>query len=284
VPLPGAPELEGTERLLSALIRAPSGVAAAISEDAGEPGRSLKAQLHATVRGDAERPAALRLEVYANAYFFRILDCLREDYAALAAALGDDHFHNAVVGYLLAFPSRHPSIRYCGDRLGPYLREHEQAAPLRERFPWAADLADLEWALQGAFDAPEAEALAAEHLARLDPEQWGDLKLRADPAVHWLEPAWPVADVRRAFEGEQPLGIDALTPARETVLVWRRSEQVAYRVLDLDEAQALALVRAGTRFGDVCDLAAHFVGEDEAPGQAATWLSRWIADGCLQRS
>jgi hypothetical protein len=68
------------------------------------------------------------------------------------------------------------------------------------------------------------------------------------------------------------------------VLVWRHAEQVAYRVLEPAEAAAFALVRAGTRFGEVCECAASFVGEETAPGQAATWLSRWLADDCLRRA
>jgi hypothetical protein len=279
---PDAPELARTERLLSELIRAPSGVQATLAR----PGSSaLATQLQDAVTGDAERSPEHRLEVYANAYFYRILDCLKEDYAALTAVLGDDYFHDTVVAYLLACPSRHPSIRYVGDRLGNFLAEHPQVAPVRERFPFAADLARLEWALQDAFDAPDAVALALEDVARLPPEDWAGLLLRPDASVQLLDLAWPVATLRRTFEREEPLPEPANVPQDpETVLVFRRSESVSYRLVDTDEAEALRAVLRGTQFGNVCEIAALHVGEDEAPGTAARWLARWIADQCIRRS
>ena len=272
-------DLAHTERLLSELIRAPSGVEEALRQDGGG---ALEAQLHATVSGDDERPAELRLGVYANAYFYRLLDCLREDYGALAAALGEGYFHDAMALYLLACPSRHPSIRYAGDRVSGFLRDHPSAQVLRKRFPWAADLAALEWALQSAFDARDAEPLTAQDVAGTPPEQWAGIVLLADPSLQLLELEWPLVALRRAFEREEPLAVESLDPARETVLVWRLREQPAYRRLDPDEAAALGRVAAGTRFGEVCELAARFVGPDEAPGRAAQWLSRWVQDGCLR--
>jgi hypothetical protein len=282
VPLPPALDLARAERLLSELIRAPSGVEEALRRAGGGQGL-LAAQLRATVSGDGERPAELRLGVYANAYFYRLLDCLREDYGALAQALGEGFFHDAIALYLLACPPRHPSIRYAGDRLAGFLGEHASAAPLRERFPWSADLAALEWALQSAFDARDAEPLRGEDVAGRPPEQWAAIELRADPSLQLLELRWPLVGLRRAFERDQPLATGELRPAPEAVLVWRLREQPAYRRLEPDEAAALRRVAAGTRFGEVCECAADLVGPENAPGQAAQWLARWLADGCLQR-
>jgi hypothetical protein len=279
---PDAPDLARTERLLSELIRAPAGVQATLAR----PGQiALATQLQEAVAGDAERPPQNRLEVYANAYFYRILDCLKEDYAALAAVLGEDFFHDTVVAYLLACPPRHPSIRYVGDRMAQFLAEDERLAPVRERFPFAADLARLEWALQDAFDAPDALAMAIEDVARLAPEDWAGLLLRPDASVRLLELAWPVATLRKAFERDETVPEATSVKADpETVLVFRRSESVSYRLVDADEADALRAVLHGTQFGHVCEIAALHVGEDEAPGTAARWLARWLADQCIRKS
>jgi hypothetical protein len=279
---PDAPDLARTERLLSELIRAPAGVQATL----GRPGSaSLAEQLQRTVAGDETRPPQGRLEVYANAYFYRILDCLKDDYAALAAVLGEDYFHDTVVAYLLGCPSRHPSIRYVGDRMAQFVAEDERLAPVRERFPFAADLARLEWALQDAFDAPDAVAMTVEDVARLAPEDWAGLPLRPDASVQLLELAWPMASLRKAFEREETMPEpSAVKSDPETVLVFRRSESVSYRLVDTDEADALRAVLHGTQFGRVCEIAALHVGEDEAPGTAARWLARWLADQCIRKS
>ena len=78
--------------------------------------------LAGVVSGDERLDPVQRLDIYANMYFWRLLDILRGDYSALVAVLGDDAFHNLVTDYLLACPSTHPSVRNVGARLADYPR------------------------------------------------------------------------------------------------------------------------------------------------------------------
>ena len=73
-----------------------------------------------------------RLEIYANAYFYRILDCLKEDFPATLATLGADNFHNLVTGYLIEYPPTEPSISYAGRHLAEFLR-HPSMRAMRRR-------------------------------------------------------------------------------------------------------------------------------------------------------
>ena len=102
-----------------------------------------------------------RLDVYADMYFYRLRDCLAEDFPKLAELVGEARFHNLVTDYLLRHPSSHPSLRELGRRLPAFLADHAIAA----EFPVAADLARLEWARVDVFDErdvadaiPKAEA------------------------------------------------------------------------------------------------------------------------------
>ena len=76
-------------------------------------------------------------------YFYRLLDCLKEDYPATLAVMGATNFHNLITGYLLAYPPSHPSVLYAGRHLADFLDSH----PLRDEWPFIADLACLERAL-----------------------------------------------------------------------------------------------------------------------------------------
>ena len=154
--------LDELQRRLWRLISAPEGVAEAL---ASEP-EARAPSLSDWIVDDAQLGAARRLEVYANAYFARIHECLARDFAALAAAIGEAGFHDLVTAYLIAHPSRHPSLRFIGAALPDYLADAPQAAPFRRRWPWAADLARLEWALGCAFDAADAPARYLDYLAR----------------------------------------------------------------------------------------------------------------------
>jgi len=231
------------------------------------------------VRGDRGIPAATRLEVYAHAYFERIRGCLADDFAALAALLGPEAFHDLARLHLMAHPPRHFSLRYVGERLPGFLGGHPAAGIFRARWPAAADLAALEWALADVFDAPDMASLAPESLAELAPEAWAELRLEPVAALRLLELSWPVHRLRRAFDAGEPL--EALAPDPTQICVWRREEQVFHRALAPLEAVCLADLGRGASFGDLCERVAGETGEAEAVSRLLAWLRRWLDDALL---
>ena len=271
--------LEQTQRLLSRLIRAPEGIAAAIAS--GEAGRD-GAELHAAIVSTPALDAAGRLEVYANAYFFRILGVLEEQFRILAKALGADEFNDLVTSYLAVFPPSRPSLRHAGERLAGFVAEHEAAASFRERHPYAADLARLEWALADAFDARDVAAATRDEFAAIAPEAWAELRLRLQPCVALLDVAWPVHDLRRVLDDAATDALPSLRPRTCTICVWRRDERVFTRALDALEASALRALARGRSFGDVIEATAARSNSEEAPRRAAAWLERWLRDELIE--
>ena len=276
--------LAATQRRLWRLIAWPEGVAAALRDEAaGTP------PLDSVVRSDERLAAVHRLDVYANAYFFRIHDVLAEDYPTLRAALDETGFHDLVTSYLAVHPSTHPSLRWIGGRLPDFLREHAAAAGVRARCPQAADLADLEWAIETVFDAPDSAFATYEALAALPAGAWDALPLRLRPSVRLLRLAWPVHELRAAHANERPL--PEVAPRDTPLCVWRQDEQVRTRELEANEAHALSFVTSGAAsdvlaapgvaFGALCEALALRHGEAEAPALAAGWLARWTADGLV---
>lgn len=269
--------LDATQRRLRALFTAPEGVAAALRE-AGDPdGRSLAG----FVVSDARQGAVARLEVYANAYFARLLEVLTEDFGALAASIGAGGIHDVATVYLLACPPRRPSIRHAGERLAAFLAEHPAALPFRLRWPWCADLARLETALGDAFDAADAPLLTREALASLPPSAWASLVLRVQPCVRVLRLGWPVLPLREAYERDAPPTAPPAAPSDNAALVWRRDEQVRFRALEPLEASLLEATLCGDDFGALCAIAAHSLGDAAAPAYAAERLASWIERGLL---
>ncbi len=283
--------LAASQRRLWRLIAWPEGVAAALG---GEPPGTPP--LDSVVRSDARLGAESRLDVYANAYFFRIHDVLAEDYPTLRAVLGETDFHDLVTSYLAVHPSTHPSLRWIGGRLPGFLREHPAAAGVRARCPVAADLAGLEWATEMAFDAADSRAATRDDLGRLAPEAFDALPLRLRPSVRLLRLAWPVHELRAAWRREELL--PEIAPGETAVCVWRggpaaegrgadRGEsaesdgRVMNRVLAADEAAALERVAAGVAFGALCEVIAAEAGDEQAPALAAGFLARWVDDGLL---
>ena len=260
--------LADAQRRLRRLLTTPGGVGVALRE-AGDPeARSLED----FIASDARGAALPRLEIYANAWFQRILGALKQDYGALAAGLGDAGMNDLALAYLIAHPPRHASLRYVGDRLADYLADDARADFFRRRWPWCADLARFETALLDAFDAADAPVLARAQLARLLPEQWPALVLRVQPCARLLRLAWnvgPMTEKARAAPAPQ-------APEPSSFLVWRRDETVRWRALEPLEAELFAAAQAGACFEDVCAAAARAIGDDAAPAEAAGMLGRWV--------
>ena len=65
--------------------------------------------------------AAGRLEIYANAYYWRLHQVLTEQFSVAAEHLGVVRFHNRTTDYVLRCPSTHPDLRRFGARFSAYL-------------------------------------------------------------------------------------------------------------------------------------------------------------------
>lgn len=256
------------------LIAWPEGVRAALREESADA-----APLYTLVKSDEQLGAEDRLDVYANAYFYRIHDVLAEDFPTLATALGEDGFHDLVTSYLAVHPSESPSLRWIGQRLPPFIAEHGAAASIRAARPFAADLAAYEWATEAVFDAPDSAATRREDLARVPAQEWDALRIELRPSVVLLRVDWPVQLLRAAQREERELPEIRQQPT--ALCLWRRDEQVVHRELDPREAGALEAVAGAIAFGALCELVARDVGEDEAPALAASWLGHWVDDGLI---
>ena len=265
-------QLRRTEELFWKLISAPEGVGDGLRR------LDMKSEdLARVIAGDERLDAVQRLDIYANMYFWRLLDILRGDYSALVASLGDDLFHNLVTDYLVACPSAHPSVRNVGARLPDFLA----AQPLAAERPWLVELARLERARIELFDGPDGEPLTMEELRARPPEEFVTLPLPLVPSHLLLDVEHAVDDVWRAAENVQP--IEPPAAGARTLLVWRQEVTVYHRPLEPLEREALLRARDGARFGVVCELVAQSLPMDEAGPAAFQLLARWVGDGIIAR-
>lgn len=253
------------------LISAPEGVATALAA-LPDRERALPRGLEGWLRGDERLTALERLEVYANMYFFRLLNCLAEDFPVTHAVVGHGRFHGLAADYLAAHPSEHPSVRMLGSALGEFLETH----PLSREFFHLPDLARFEWDLLGAFDAADAEPLAGERLQQLAPDGWPALRFTLTPSLRILEARAPVQEVWSAATGGREL--PAIAPQPTALRIWREDLRVFHRTIDPVELAALRAAERGERFATMCDAVAARVGAERAATELVTILQRWLAD------
>jgi len=248
------PQLRDLQALFWQLLTAPEGVSKGVAELRRE-GKLESRDLSFLVRPDARLGPVDRLDIYADMYFYRLRDCLAEDFPKVAALIGDARFHNLVTDYLLANPSSHFSLRELGRALPGFVATH----PLAAEIPLLPDLARLEWERLDVFDEADAEPLSRQRLlddGGAHPEQFpvalvpSARLIRVDTSVLGL---W-----KHLHGGEGAMGGDEppLTRSQDSgVLVWRRSFTVFQRVLAEDEEGCLeALVSRGATLAELGEI------------------------------
>jgi hypothetical protein len=253
-------------------------------------------------RGDADelvkpndRLAPLeRLEIYSRSYWFRVIDCLYDDFPGLAAALGPRAFDKLVRAYLADRPSQSFTLRNLGEGLEAWLRAHPEHAG--KHFDLAIDMIRLEWAHIEAFDGEERKPLGPEDLLELGP----DLQVGLQPHLSLLELGYPVEDLRieasqwtEEHEGasnapsndrvERERGRAArryrrLKRRQIHLAVFRSANVVYYRRLDAGEFELLAALGAGKPVGEALEGLIKSDAIDEDAGNLAVSVQNWFAE------
>jgi hypothetical protein len=230
----------------------------------------------ALVVGDSRASADERVHVYAHMYRSRIAEALESQFPRLAKHLGADAFAELAAAYIDDEPSRHPSLRYVGERLPAWL------AARRADAPTLVGLAALEWARADVFDLADDPTMTLDELRAWPVESFGELPLHLVTA-HRL-----VTVAAGAMALWDSLGADVVTVSTQPVagtesfLVWREGTIVYHRVIDEPERRASELAAVGTHFGVICEGLLPTQTEDAAVAQAYGWMSTWLADGLLR--
>jgi len=248
-------KLKPTQKLLWQLITHPEGVAAALSD---------RKQKKLPLIPNRKLSEAERLDIYANMYFYRLLEGLESDYSALASYLGKRDFHNLITLYLKKFPPRHYSIRYAGQDLPLFLKQH----PLYRRKIYLSELAALEWSILAAFDAYNIPFIQMSELTSLSPHLWPKLRLTTVDSVILLKTQYDVNLWRRNLVKSKT------SPQKKKthLLIWRENLKVMIREVDKDEFKALDALHQNV---SLTQLSAR-LGAQKATHLLPKWLNFWV--------
>lgn len=218
-----------------------------------------------------------RLAVYGDAYGYRLIDALSENYPSVHTLLGDDDFYKMTYAYMDAYPSHHFSLRYFGHELEAFLRKY------KSDFPVLIEMARFEWALRKGFDAKDMATLTLNDLRQISVERWGDLRFIFHPSVTRLDLDWNTPQLWSAIDaGKDPMNPEKLEHTYAWLL-WRKDLLTYYRSLDVDEAWSLDVALQGANFAELCEGVCEWVDAEHAPARVAGFMSKWISDDLLTR-
>jgi len=231
----------------------------------------------AHVVGSERVAVETRLAIYGDGYRLRLIEALQNTYPVLAELLGETDFSALAGQYVAGHESTFASIRFYGEQLAEFLAADAEYG----RAPVLAELARWEWAMAAVFDAADAEPIGVGALVAIAPEDWSELSFEWIPAAQVVELEWNVPALWKSVteEGDRPG--PALAERQAPWLLWRRDLQIYFRQLAGDEAATLAAARAGSSFGELCELLCQHLDEERASLRAATLLRGWVESGLI---
>lgn len=236
------------------------------------------ATIRSLVSGTEKVGVTTRLGIYANAYSARLLETLQEHFPGLHTLLGDEAFSELAQHYIDKHPSRHFSLRYFGHQLAGLLRKH----PAYAQQPVLTEMAEFEWSVWTAFDAPDSVSADLDSLRAIPAERWGDLCFKLHPSCQLLDLKWNVPALWQAIQ--EAAGPIAPEQADYPVvwLIWRQALQTFFRALEVDEAWALLQVQQQTDFSALCEGICEWVEAEHAPARIVSFLQGWLEDGLVE--
>ena len=210
-----------------------------------------------------------RIGVYHSAYRARLVECLADDYPAVAYALGHDAFVELAEAYIAAHPSRSPNLNAYGRSMPAFVEERGGALSA-----FVHDLAVLEWTIVETIHAAPTAAVDVESLSAVRPERLGDLRLQPNSALRVLTLRYPVNRFFQAFREDRSPEIPEAEPTATAVYrrgwaVWRMDLNPVLRPL-------LEAILAGSTLGDAL---AGVASEIESENEIMTAFRDWVSAG-----
>jgi hypothetical protein len=227
----------------------------------------VSAQAEALLTPRPPLSSKARIEVYAEMYWLRMRDVLRDAFPTVRSALGDETFDALVADFLREHPSTHPSL----DQLGRPFPSFLQLASPR----WAS-VAAVEWARAESFIALDGPVISFAQLQAHPPETWPELALQAHPAVRVLSLSTDPLPALRAKRDGVPVPEPLEAPVE--VVTWRNGFVAFHAQVSAQEAAGLRLLVEGAA---LTDLLAPFEDLDDGGVAAFEALQSWFAEGMV---
>jgi hypothetical protein len=255
--------LEQIQRWMQSVLMHPGGVVEGMKSPQSRQHLDIaQDDLESVILPSRALESSARLEIYVDAYFERLLECLREEFTATRYAVGDELFDALAFGYLQHYPSRSYTLNTLGERFPKFLaetrlHEHETPSGAAENWPdLVIELATFERVLRDVFDGLGSEGRAVlnfEKLSEISAEKWGELRLQVAPCLRLHRFDHPVHAYWSAFKnGQRPdppaLKTTCLAISRRNFVVERQElTHIEFELLSrIARGETVAEALAGT--------------------------------------
>lgn len=294
--------LQQLQQWMQAVITHHSGVTAGV--DSVEAQRILglnSIHLDEVISPGPAQSSLERLAVYGNAYYARLMSCLREQFPACRYCVGDDIFDEFAFGYLQQHAPRTYTL---GDLASEFVGFLEQTrnehltsgvdcsatdtSQLNDADDWTrfvVELARYEYMLDKVFDGPGIEhdsRFVAAQFDAVPTSSWPSIRLVPAVCLHVLAFEFPVDEYYSAMRRKESPQL----PCREAsfVAITRRSYVVRRYRLTHVQYELLSAITQGHSIGQSVAWARQFVPDrNEYEESLSSWFSFWAREEFFSR-
>lgn len=213
-----------------------------------------------------------RLNVYHNAYRFRLVDVLFDTFEHTAIYLGSDWFNQLALSYVQSHQSSSPNISRYGKEFPDFLAE--QLADDLE----VSELAEMDWKLRRAFDGLDRSVMTADRLPQLASENSGAVLFKFVPTLSVTRQYYNTLDIWHAIdEDEIPPDVERLVQPVD-ILIWRKGYSPHFRSITAIESAAISAVGSGDSLDAIGAKLEETFPDVNVAKEFGVMLSRWFED------
>lgn len=203
---------------------------------------NLANQIHGGV-APARLSAEEQVEIYRNHYRFTLIDALKATFPVVEKLVGETFFAVMAWRFIGRHPPEGPVLFEYGRGLSAFIDECERVS---SDLPYLADVARLEWALNAAYHADDADPMTLADLGAMPPDRVGRAVLTFHPSVDFVRSPYPVDAIWNANQpGADPNTVVRLDQGEARLVVYRRELDVEWRALSVAEDGFLTALVAG---------------------------------------
>ncbi len=256
-------------------------------------GSDLSVKSEEFVQSNSRLTSFERLEIYNQQYWYRLLDCLEDDFPGLSAVLGQERFEQLSIEYLKSYPSMSFTLRDIGRELPGFILSHP--ALVEPHFDLSCQMVRFEWAQIVAFDSPALEPIAQDYILKVPPHQ---LRVCLQPYITLLALEFALDEYSNALKRHQREHGEAASerrccstgaaemapwpvPEKLFLVVHRHDNMVYFKRLEPAAFELLSALSEGHPLTDALSSAVSYLenagqSSDDLTESVQNWFKLWI--------
>lgn len=220
-----------------------------------------------------------RLEIYAEAYFTRVLESMKSDFQITHRVLGEISFQKLVSDYLKKHPSQTTNIGELGRYFPDYIASYDD---LKE-VPFLEALAKMEWLMIEAFYANDTGFLNRSIIGALTDEDWAVAKFILAPSIFLVESIWPLDQFWKYHDESIELDSIQFEPFsnKKGYLIFRENGIVSIEELLSPSFFILQKLNSGQSLISTLEESQNKFSEIDIASQIMNWFNDWVRRGFI---